>query len=62
MDMIRPQVPFLNLAFLAASKIVEYSSQVPPDMPKQRFLAVLRSEHDMALALPSRVIEMIVIL
>ena len=62
MDMIGPQVPFLNLAFLAASKIVEYSSQVLPNMPKQRFLAVLRSEHDMVLALLCRVIEMVVIL
>jgi hypothetical protein len=33
-DMIRSQVPFLNLAFLAASKIVEYSSQVLPYVPK----------------------------
>ena len=31
-NMIRPQVPLVNLAFLAASKIVEYSAQVLPDM------------------------------
>jgi hypothetical protein len=28
------QLPFLDLAFLAAGKLVEYSAQVPPDLPK----------------------------
>jgi hypothetical protein len=60
--MIGPQVSFLNLAFLAPSKIVEYGSQVLPEVPKQHLLAVFRSEHDIVLALPCRMVQMIVIL
>jgi hypothetical protein len=26
--------PFLHLAFFAAGKLVEYSAQLPPDLPK----------------------------
>jgi hypothetical protein len=62
MHMVGQQVPFLNLAFLAPSKLMEYSAQVLPDLPKQRLLAVLRREHDMVLALPCRVIQLIMIL
>ena len=36
--------------------------QVPPDLPKQHFLAVLRREHDMVLALPCRLVQVIMIL
>ena len=32
---------FLNLAFLAPGKFVEYGPEVPPDLPKQHLLAVL---------------------
>ena len=62
MHMVGHQVPFFDLAFLALGKFAQYSAQVPPDLPKQHFLAVLRREHDMVLALPCRVIEPIMIL
>jgi hypothetical protein len=51
MHMVGQQVPFLDLAFLTPSKLVEYSAQVPPDLTKQRLLAVLRREHDMEIAM-----------
>ena len=60
--MVGHQVPFLDLAFLASGKFVEYTTQVPPDLPKQHLLAVLWREHDMVLALPCRVVQAIVIL
>jgi hypothetical protein len=56
------QVSFLDLAFLAPGKLVEYTTQVPPDLPKQHLLAVLWHEHDMVLALPCRVVQVIMIL
>jgi hypothetical protein len=43
-------------------KLAEYSAQVPPDLPKQRLLAVVRREHDVVLALPCRVVQVIMIL
>ena len=52
MNVVRHQVPFLDLAFLALGKLVKYSAQVLPDLPEQQLLAVLRREHDMVLALP----------
>ncbi len=60
--MVGHQMSFFNLAFLAPGKLVKYSAQVPPDLPKQHLLAVLRREHDMVLALPCRVVQMITIL
>jgi hypothetical protein len=60
--MIRSQVSFLNLAFLAPSKFVEYGSQVLPELPKQQLLALLWREHDMVRALPCRMVQMVVIL
>ncbi len=56
------QVPFLDQTFLAPGKLAEYSAQVPPDLPKQRFLAVFGREHDLVLALPCRVVQVIMIL
>ena len=53
---------FFDLAFLALGKLAEYSAQVPPDLAEQRLLALLRREHDMVLALPCRVVQMITIL
>jgi hypothetical protein len=44
--MIRHQVPFLNLAFLAPGEFVEYGSQVLPNLPEQQLLAVLWCERD----------------
>ena len=52
---------FFDLAFLALGKLAEYSAEVPPDLPKQQLLAVLRREHDMVLALPCRVVQVIVV-
>src|SRR5215469_16663340 len=40
-------------------KLVKYSAEVPPDLPKQQLLAVLRREHDVVLTLPCRVVQMI---
>jgi len=48
------------LAFLAPG--VEYSPQVLPDLAKPQLLPVLRRVYDMALALPCRVVQVIVIL
>jgi hypothetical protein len=62
MHMVWHQMSFFDLAFLAPGKLVKYSAEVPPDLPKQQFLAVLRREHDMVLALPCRVVQMITIL
>jgi len=59
--MIGHQVPFLDPAFFAPGKLVEYTPQVPPDLPKQQLLAVLRREHDMVLALPCRVVQVILV-
>src|SRR5215831_9312819 len=59
--MIGHQVPFLDLAFLALRELAEYTAQVPSDLPKQQLLAVLRREHDMVLALPCRVAQVILI-
>lgn len=50
-------MPRLDLAYLALGKVLEYTAQVPPDLPKQQLLAVLRREHDMVLALPCRVVQ-----
>jgi hypothetical protein len=41
---------------------VKYNAEVPPDLPKQQLLAVLRRDYDMVLALPCRVVQMITIL
>jgi hypothetical protein len=38
---------------------VKDSAEVPPDLPKQQLLAVLRREHNMVHALPCRVVQMI---
>jgi hypothetical protein len=51
-----------DLAFLAPGKFVKYSPQLPLDLPKQQLLAVLRREHDMVLALPCLVVQVIMIL
>src|SRR5262249_34367121 len=57
--MIGHQVPFFDLAFLALRELAEYTAQVPSDLPKQQLLAVLWREHDMVLALPCRVVQVI---
>ena len=59
---VEHQVSFIDPAFLAPGKLMEYRAQVPPDLPKQQLLAVFRREHDMALALPCRVVQVIMIL
>jgi hypothetical protein len=51
--MVGHQMSFFDLAFLALGKLAEYSAQVPPDMPKQRLLAVLRRELNRACCTPS---------
>src|SRR6516164_7139858 len=62
MHMVWHQMSFFDLAFLAPGKLVKDSAEVPPDLPKQQLLAVLRREHDMVHALPCRVVQMIMIL
>jgi hypothetical protein len=54
--------PSSILHSLRWAKLAEYSAQVPPDLPKQRLLAVLRREHNAVLALPCRVVQVIMIL
>jgi hypothetical protein len=56
------RIPFLDLAFLAPGKLVEYTAHVSPDLPKQHLLALLRREHDVVLALPCRIVRVIMIL
>jgi hypothetical protein len=36
MHMVWRQMPFFDLAFLAPGKLVKYSAEVPPDLPKQQ--------------------------
>jgi len=60
--MIAHQVAFLDLAFLALGELAEYITKVPSDLPKQQLLAVLWREYDVVLALPRRVVQVIVIL
>ena len=62
MHVIGHQVSFLYPAFLAQGKLVEYSGQVSADLPKQHLLALLCREHHMLLALPCRVVQVILIL
>ena len=54
-------VPDIGANIQRRDKLVEYSAQVPPDLPKQDLLVVLRREHDMLLALPCRVVQAIMI-
>src|SRR6516225_8259148 len=61
MNMIGHQVALLDPALLPSRQIVKYLAQVPLDLPEQQFLAVLRRKHDVVLAVPSRVIKMIVL-
>jgi hypothetical protein len=61
MDVIRQQMALLDPALLPSRQIMKYLAQVPLDLPEQKLLAVLRREHDVVLALPSRVIKMIVL-
>src|SRR6516164_7907012 len=62
MHMVWHQMSFLSSTFLAPGKLVKDSAEVPPDLPKQQLLAVLRREHDIVHALPCRVVQMIMIL
>src|SRR6185312_2456282 len=48
-------------ALLPSCQIVKHLAQMPLDLSKQQLLAVLRRKHDVVLALPSRVIKMIVL-
>ena len=61
MNVIRHQVAFLDPALLPSCQIVKYLAQMSLDLPEQQLLAVLRREHDVVLALPGRVIKMIVL-
>ena len=61
MNMIGHQVALLDPALLPSCQVVKHLAQVPFDLPEQQLFAVLRREHDVVLALPSRVIKMIVL-
>jgi hypothetical protein len=58
---IRYQMAFSNPALLPSCQIVKYLAQMPLDLPEQQLLAVLRRKHDVVLALPSRVVKMILL-
>src|ERR1700750_44035 len=60
-DVIWHQMAFFNPALLPSCQIVKYLAQMPLDLPEQQLLAVLRRKHDVVLALPSRVVKMIVL-
>jgi hypothetical protein len=57
-----PDHVHMLISSLAPGKLVEYTTQVPPDLPKQHLLAALWREHDMVLALLCRVVHVIMIL
>ena len=61
MNMIGHQVSFLDSAFLAAGQIVEYRPQMRAQLYKNNLLAILRRKNDVILALPRRVVKMIVL-
>src|ERR1700723_3804463 len=61
MNVIGHQVALLDPALLPSCQIVKHLAQMSLDLPEQQLLAVLRREHDVVLALPSRVIKMIVL-
>lgn len=68
---LKPQIPAISNAVVSEKQTPahslrglftdDYLTQVPLDLPEQQLLAVLRREHDVVLALPGRVIKMIVL-
>ena len=59
MNVIRHQMSFLDPALLASRQIVKYLAQMPFYLAEKQLLAILRRKHDVVLALPGRVIEVI---
>jgi len=59
MDVIRHQMSFLDPALLPSREIVKHLTRILLYLAEQ-FLSVLRREHDVVLALPGRMIKMIV--
>jgi hypothetical protein len=57
--MIGHQVTLFDPAHLPSRQIVKYLAQVSFDLREQQLLAVLWREHDVVLALPSRVITLL---
>jgi hypothetical protein len=47
------------IQLLIWGKFVQYGSQVLPNLPEQQLLAVLWCEHDMVLALPCRMVQVV---
>jgi hypothetical protein len=58
-DVIGPQSPFLDHTFFLFRQPMKHVFQVPPQHPIQEFLAGLRGEHDMVLAVPRAMIQLI---
>ena len=52
-------MPFLDPALLPSSQIVKHLPQTPFYLAEKHLLAILRREHDVILALPWRVTNMI---
>jgi hypothetical protein len=52
--MVRPQMPFFNLALLLLGQPPEDFPQMPPQFLVQSFATTFRDENDMVFALPLR--------
>ena len=52
MHVLRPQLPFFDLAFLLLGQLAENFPEVLPQLPVRRLAVELRNEHDVAFALP----------
>ena len=55
-DMVRHQMPLLDLAFFLLGQATHYVAQIRSNLPETRFLPILRDEYDVILTLPTTVI------
>jgi len=61
MNVIRHQMSLLDPALLPSRQIAKNLAQMPFYLAEQQLLAVLGRKHDVVLALPGRVIKMILL-
>ena len=54
MNMVGHQVPFLDFALLLLRQVAKHPAELPAQLPVDRFLPILRDEHDVVLTLPLR--------
>ena len=55
-DMVRHQMPLLDLAFFLLGQATHYVAQIRSNLPEYRILPILRDEYDVILTLPTTVI------